>query len=60
MTTDEDFDAIRCIVTFARGRNHCRLAQVKTHALAEGFSQESIDRAVIHWAEYEARKRERR
>ena len=60
MTTDEDFAALRCVVNYARSLARCTLGQAKTHALSQGFSAESVDNAVHFWADYEARKRERR
>lgn len=56
MTSDEDFDALRCIVNYARSQVRCTLGQARANALAEGFSQEAVDAAVKFWAKHEAEK----
>jgi hypothetical protein len=59
MQNEEDFAALQFMVSYARNNGNCRLFQAKAVALADGFSQESIDNAVKFWADYEAKKRYR-
>lgn len=54
---DEEFAALKCLVTYARSQTRCSLDNAKAHARRMGHTQEAVDHAVIFWARYEGEKK---